>query len=304
MANGHDSRYKKLFSNPETVRQLLVNFVDLDIVHEFDYSSMERVDHRFVSDQFKQRESDLIYKIDCRGKDAYIFFLIEFQSEVDYTMSFRVLEYIIQFYLSLKGFDAMCRRREVPEVLPVVLYNGEAKWDSCTRVEDHINSDSGIRRYVPKFGYYLISENDFDKDRLIRIKNAVSSIFLIENSNPEEIYENIRILPELIKHEKPEIIKLIERWIKNLFEDTGADTSEVEKAFKGVKGVSTMLETTIKKLREQSKAEGKERGIEQGIEKEREKTVLNMLKKGIDDSTIMEITGLSRKRIKELKNRK
>jgi len=73
--NYHDSGYKKLFSSPELVRQLLTSFVHEDWVSRIDYSTLQRIDKSFITDQFADRESDLIYKADFKGKDLYIFII-------------------------------------------------------------------------------------------------------------------------------------------------------------------------------------------------------------------------------------
>ncbi len=89
--NAHDSAYKKLFSNPEMVHQLFLSFVNEEWVQHIDYSSLERIDKSFITDEFIKRESDLIYRAKSRENDIYIFLLLEFQSTVDRFMALRML---------------------------------------------------------------------------------------------------------------------------------------------------------------------------------------------------------------------
>ena len=88
MANEHDKRYKKLFSNHKLVEELLTSFVDEDFVKELDYSTLERLDKSFVTDEFADKESDLIYKVNFKGEEIYIYLLLEFQSTVDRFMAY------------------------------------------------------------------------------------------------------------------------------------------------------------------------------------------------------------------------
>ena len=60
--NMHDSGYKLLFSNRTIFRQLIETFVDAPWVKEVDFTRCEPVDKSFVSDEYRQRESDLIYR--------------------------------------------------------------------------------------------------------------------------------------------------------------------------------------------------------------------------------------------------
>ena len=63
MVKIHDNWYKKLFSNPSIVEDLLTAFVKEEFVQNLDYSSIKKLNTSFVSDEFKNRESDVIYEI-------------------------------------------------------------------------------------------------------------------------------------------------------------------------------------------------------------------------------------------------
>ncbi|NJR52841.1 MAG: Rpn family recombination-promoting nuclease/putative transposase [Leptolyngbyaceae cyanobacterium CSU_1_3] len=95
----HDSGYKRLFSNRTIFQQLMERFVPQPWVAELDFSSCETVDKSFVSDHYKETESDLIYKVKVRDENIYIYMLIEFQSTAPRFMVVRVLNYITSFYL-------------------------------------------------------------------------------------------------------------------------------------------------------------------------------------------------------------
>ena len=118
----HDSGYKLLFSNHELVRQLITSFVTDDWVHEIDFNSLERLEKSFISEDFVERESDIIYKASFRGCDLYFYILIEFQSKVDRFMSLRMLHYICEFYEDMRRNN---NARILPAVFPLMLYNGK-----------------------------------------------------------------------------------------------------------------------------------------------------------------------------------
>lgn len=86
----HDSRYKYLFSHPGFVDRLLSSFVNEPFVREIDFDRLERVNASFVSQEFQQRESDIIWKLPLKGSTVYLFLLLEFQSTVDRRMSLTV----------------------------------------------------------------------------------------------------------------------------------------------------------------------------------------------------------------------
>ena len=58
-----DSGYKLLFSHKEMIRDLLVGFVHEEWVALLDLDSLEPVQKSFVSDDLRQREDDVIWRV-------------------------------------------------------------------------------------------------------------------------------------------------------------------------------------------------------------------------------------------------
>lgn len=255
MGNEHDKRYKRLFENPDIVEELLTSFVDEEFVEKLDFSTLEtETDKSFISPEFQKRESDTICRIKFKEEYIYIYILLEFQSSVDYSMPVRMLRYICEFYQWLKPEPV--KNEKYPAVFPILLYNGDRKWTAKTNIKEVI--DNVIpERFIPDFSYYKIAENEFDKERLYSIKNALSAIFLIENSGDvERIREETGKLASLIDKEKPEIKKLLSRWFINLL---GIDNKQTVNKIIDIRSpekmISKALEDYKKKIKEEEKEE-------------------------------------------------
>lgn len=82
-------------------------------------------------------------------------------------------------------------------------------------------------KYIPHFSYYKIIENEIPKEVLLRIENAVSAIFSVENSKPEELKNEFHKIIKLLEKEQPDLILLFKRWLNNLLQ-TSKDTWETE----------------------------------------------------------------------------
>src|SRR5262249_18706075 len=82
-----DRGYKKLFSHPRMVELLVRSFVAEDFVDDFDFTTLKRLPTSYVTDDFRERESDILWQVTLRGRTVYIFLLIEFQSSVDRFMA-------------------------------------------------------------------------------------------------------------------------------------------------------------------------------------------------------------------------
>jgi len=298
--NIHDSGYKKLFSSPELVKQLLISFVSEEWVHKIEYNTLERIDKSFISDEFAERESDLIYKAKFEGKDLYIFLLLEFQSTVDRFMALRMLRYIAELYEFLIKNQKL---KKLPAVFPLMLYNGEKKWTAPEELNNLIEN-SIPKHYIPDFRYYKIAENEFSKDFLKSLNNAVAALFYTENCSGEELQQEIDNVVELLKSEKPDELSLFVSWFTYMFQDQ----RELVEEIKGIKEVKSMLRTSIKKIGEQRAKESKLEGIQEGIQKGIRKgirvkaidTAKILLKKKMPINEIAEITELTVEEIRKL----
>ena len=55
----YDHPYKRLFSYPIMIADLIVGFLDADLVEVCDISSLERCNGSYVTDDLREREDDL-----------------------------------------------------------------------------------------------------------------------------------------------------------------------------------------------------------------------------------------------------
>jgi hypothetical protein len=61
MSTTHDSDYKLLFSHPQMVRDLLRDWVPGKWADEADFSSLEKVNASYVSEDQRQRHEDMVW---------------------------------------------------------------------------------------------------------------------------------------------------------------------------------------------------------------------------------------------------
>ena len=87
----HDSGYKLLFSHPEIVEDLLRAFVPEPWTQRLDYRTLEKVSCSFVTDDLRDREDDVIWRVRLGETWVYVYLLIEFQSWIDPWMAVRMM---------------------------------------------------------------------------------------------------------------------------------------------------------------------------------------------------------------------
>lgn len=295
MAGVHDIRYKKLFSHPQLIKELLESFVHEDFVKDLDFSTLKRLDKSFITDDFKEKESDLIYSISFKGTSVYIFLLMEFQSSVDRFMALRFLRYICEFYQSLdKG-----NMQKLPAVFPLLLYNGDGRWTAETRFENLID-ETIPWQYIPHFEYFKVLENEFSPDVLLQINNVLATVFYIENTGIEVLSKEVKKLYTMIKDEKIEVIALFISWFNNYLGNI-KDIDEDFKTLSSLQEVPGMLATSLEIHDRKIAYEARQLGIEQGIEQGIERGIKKGKKEGLMDSVNrLKQKGLSTAKISEL----
>ncbi len=260
MHNRFDKGYKILFSNKEVIKQFLIYFVEKDFVKYLDFDTLEKVNKSFVSKKGRESESDLIFKINCKNDIIYIYLLLEFQSHIDYKMPIRFLNYITSLYL-----DIYEKSKNLPAVFPILIYNGKKDWNASYRIQDMIekNLEDVL---IPHFEYFSFEINKMSKENLIRIRQALSFVFYMENTDsPKEIEEGMFLFFNIFKKEQPETFNIIKSWFRNFFLDK--DKKEdilLLKSVNNFEELINMYKSVKEKLKDAYYEEGKLKGIEEG----------------------------------------
>jgi len=296
MPNEHDMRYKKLFSNVKLVKELFESFVNVPFVKELDFDNAEKIDKSFVSENFTEKESDIIYRVKHKDRDVYIFLLIEFQSTVDKFMAVRMLRYILELYsyiIEEKKPD------KLPAVFPLMLYNGDKKWTAPLHIEELIDINIPLE-YVPSFRYFKIAENEFDKEYLKKIQNSISALFFVENLNRNEIFENIGTIFRIMEKEEPELIKQITLFIRNYFKTDENISSAMTERIIDEKEAKQMLAQTIEAWKTELITESFDKGKNDGKDEKAIETAKKMIEEGFEIKMISKITDLPVDKIESL----
>ena len=138
---------------------------------------------------FQNREADIVYKY----KDKNIFFLIEHQTKIDYTMPYRILEYEIAIMKSAVDIRKVKNKEyKLPLVVPIVLYTGKKKWDAKKYLEESQERLDGVK--IKAGNYNLVDINDYTKeDDEDLLKRIISILFgeKIGEKKTKELIEKI-----------------------------------------------------------------------------------------------------------------
>lgn len=285
--NKHDKGYKYLLSVKKIFVQLLRSFVEQGWVHKIDEGDVERIDKSFISQDFEDKEADLVYKIRLDGREVFFYILLELQSTVDFQMPYRLLLYMIEIWRSIlkdTGKKAVERKEfRLPVIVPCVLYNGRENWTVCRSFRETLEANEFFDSYLLDFKYILFDVKRYDEKRLLDLANIIGAAFFIDQK-PEynEIMERLKSLMALLAHMEEEERVIFVTWFKNIIIRgmPGDKSEELKKAIERSKEGIDMVYAIEEALQKEFKMH-EEKGMEKGMEKGISKIVLMQLKQRI-----------------------
>ena len=188
----HDKVYKRFFRDRRMVESLLREFVDAAVVQDLDFSSLEMLPTEHVSGKFHSSFNDVVWKINRQGNPCYVVLMLEFQSKADYWMALRVSAYTTELLLDLIHTNKMKAGEPLPLVIPIVLYNGMAKWKAAQDISDLFGElPDALKVFVPQHKHILLAVNDVSEEKLEQLHSLVPILFRLERSKSTAEWEPV-----------------------------------------------------------------------------------------------------------------
>lgn len=264
----YDASYKHLFSHPEMVADLLRGYVREPWVEELDFTTLEKMNAGYVSDDLRQREDDVVWRVRLGPHWIYLYLLLEFQSSVEPFMAVRLLSYIGLLYQDLIKQGVVTDR--LPPVFPIVIYNGLRRWTAATSLAELVEPMPPVlRAYQPNLHYWLLDEGRLPDSALIS-ENRVTALLMLERSDiPADIIHALeRLILWLDADEQRSLRRAFAVWVNRVLLKTKFPAQDFPQ-LNELSEVRDMLEERVHEWTEQWKRNGLEEGLRQGMEKGR-----------------------------------
>ena len=243
-------------------------------VEVIDFASAERVNASFVSATRRNRESDVMWKFRRRdtGDSVYVYVLLEFQSRPDRYMAVRLMTYTGLFYEHLIAEGRLAPSGRLPQVIPIVVYNGLGPWGTPLDLAELIERfDPSVEAYVPHLRYKLIHEAAYGAEELGEKESPVADLFCLERSASwADVLVGVARLKKHVGPEEPELRRAFEGWLEEvILPRLGATPDEIPRRLT-LEELEPMLAERIdswnEQLREESRQQGLQRGLQQGLQ--------------------------------------
>ena len=134
-----DHPFKLMHADPRMVEDTLRGFIAPDWAGRLDFNTLAPLDKEHIGPTLHGRIGDKAWRVERRDGAAladsrrpYLIVLLEFQSEADADMAWRMHEHLYLLELNQRDIGLPRKEGRPPEVLAVVIHNGAKPWSAST----------------------------------------------------------------------------------------------------------------------------------------------------------------------------
>ena len=295
---GHDKLFKEALKNKTDFIEFIKHFISIELANELTENNIEIYDRKFITNDFLEIESDIIYKV----KNKSVYFIIEHQSTIDKNMAYRMFEYMTEI-IKEHIQDKSIKSKSYPKIIPIVINTNNRKWNVATKYSDNEEKIEGITESYIEAKYILVDINNYTNEELYEKNTMLSYLMLLEKSKAKEEYEEAinKMINALKQEDTGKMARFVKYILGQVLEEEKIEEIIEELSKKGGKSsMPSALERFMLQERQEGRQEGKQEGKEEGRKQTLIEIIKNMLKKKMTISAISELTGLSEEEIKEL----
>lgn len=241
---------KNVFASPELYAQFLRDNVNIPMLKNVQPEDIEDVSELYRPYLGVEFAADTVKKIRLRDENGnvletplFLISLTEHKSDVDYDVSMQLLKYMVGIWQAYAHEQRGLNRNKTfryPPILPIVYYEGKAKWTADVQLSDRIMMKEVFGDWIPDFRYEVVRIHDFDNAELLARGDEMSLIMLFNKiQNTMDLAEFIELPKEefdrIIKDTPEYIIDIIAAVMRSLCVHINASEEETEQCIRKVK---------------------------------------------------------------------
>lgn len=294
----NDKGYKRMFSKKKNFLHFLHKYIALPWVSAITEDDLELIDKSFIDDDFRERESDIIYRVKNKDFEAVFYMILELQSTVDYTMPFRLLVYITELLKRLFNDTAKKERERksfcLPAIIPVVFYNGVAPWPVSQSFKEYTSNGALFGNHVIDFKYTLVDLSREETQTILATNQLLDNVFILDkSSDSESLKRNLLTVIPRFSFMPPEEKKELKEYIADVLKAYFNQMQFVDDALDAFeKGDALMIENTFQRIKREERQEFFMQGKLDVARK--------MYRKGVSIQDIEDWTDLSKKDLEKM----
>ncbi|HGJ5883760.1 Rpn family recombination-promoting nuclease/putative transposase [Arsenophonus sp.] len=308
----HDAVFKQFLSEKETAKDFFDIWLPDQIKALCDLESLKVESGSFIDANMKNYQSDIIYSVNTKKGNGYIYVLIEHQSTPDKLIAWRLMRY------SLGAMQKHLEQgnKQLPLVFPILFYCGEQSphpysthWLDCFE-------DRKLAESIYTNPFKLADVTTLDDGEIMQHKRIALLELLQKHIRRRDMTELLDSIVKLLSYNyytDNQVITLFNYLIQEGNAQKPMEfITEIAKQSEKHEGA---LMTIAQALRQEGRQEGLQKGklegiqeglikgVEKGRQQERIELAKQFLANGVDRHTVKISTGLSNDQLDQLENK-
>ena len=259
LPNAHDALFRAAFEDPSLAAAFLRDHLPNRIAALLDVTRPEKIDGSFVDEALSGSQSDALYKVRTRfGTPVYCYLLIEHKSTPDTGLPLQLAHYMIRIWRRHVTENGTASRRNLPPIVPLVLYAGERRWTVPDGLGEMIAGPSELA-FLPGASYILRNIGEIPVAALSRNAMLRSVLITMRREAMDHLAEVVKSLPE-----GSDLRKQVFKYISEAY-DVGLDTLTAELRRLGAYDMEAYMGSIAQTMRAEGKSEGLAEGLAAGL---------------------------------------
>ena len=281
-----DHPFKLIHADPRMVEDTLRGFIAPDWADRLDCGTLAPLDKEHIGPALHGRIGDKAWRVERRdgaplddGRRPYLVVLLEFQSEADAGMAWRMHEYLYLIELNQRDIGLHRKEGRPPDVLAVVIHNGAKPWSApATRFGPLLGPPTEAGRGLNRWQAYVVidypalASDHACMDRLPP-GNRQAALLRLESAPSSELP---RLLVEALRRwsgpESAGLRRGFHARAEHLLRQRGlalpplADYERMLAQEQGARKTTTLMEARLQEWHDNAIAQGVQQGIQQGVQ--------------------------------------
>ena len=280
LTHPHDSFFKALTDDPKAAAALLRERLPSSLVAQLADEAPVLVDGSFVDDSLETSFSDRLFRLKLRGKrELFVYCVVEHKSGPESRDALQVLGYMVRAWERLaKGRESTA---ELPAIIPLVLYHGEAPWRGARRFAKQVDAGGALLGVQPlDFELVLVDLGAIDDDNLSKDVTLRAGLLTLkygsrkamQPSRLAAIFSALKRAPSLLKPALRYMMETYQRIDRALL---------LGEAMRSMPEHKEQVMTVAQELRDEGRkagrVEGRQEGRVEGRQEGRQEALLRIL---------------------------
>ncbi len=197
---------RESLKNPDNLRDL-VSAVLPEIARGLVFERAELLDREFPLDDWRRRESDLLFRIPYRDGDVeletLICLLLEHQSQPDARMPLRLLLYAVLYWeREWKNWESLSVPRaefRLTPIVPIVFHTGERAWNTSRQLADLLSGPELFKAFAPSWPVCFWDLAERSPRELLNSTHAWLKALAVPRAGGEDVASFAAVLNEAVE---------------------------------------------------------------------------------------------------------